>query len=280
VLAGELPALAGEILRHRDLRAGYLAQHQLEQLDPAASPFQHLRRLEPAIEEQSARDFLGGFDFRGERVYEPVEVFSGGERARLALALVVRSRPNLLLLDEPTNHLDLDLRAALELALQDYAGALVLVSHDRHLLAVTCDELWRVADGAVRPFDGDLDDYAAWLAARERSWLAGAAAAPGEPRPATARDRRRAAAEQRAREKPLRDTLARAESAMAGAQRRLAEIEGRLSETGLYQGANQEELTGLLKEQAALRRDLAATEDVWLAAVTALEALQAGVDPG
>jgi ATP-binding cassette subfamily F protein 3 len=161
VLAGELPVLDGEMVRHRDLRVGYLAQHQLEQLDSEASPFLHLRRQEPAIDEQTARTFLGGFDFRGTRVYEPVVNFSGGEKARLALALVVRSRPNLLLLDEPTNHLDLDMRAALELALQDYAGALVLVSHDRHLLGVTCDELWRVAESTVQRFDGDLEDYAA-----------------------------------------------------------------------------------------------------------------------
>jgi ATP-binding cassette subfamily F protein 3 len=276
VLAGELPALGGEMVRHRDLRVGYLAQHQLEQLDPEASPLLHLRRLEPAIDDQTARTFLGGFDFRGDRVHEPVVNFSGGEKARLALALVVRSRPNLLLLDEPTNHLDLDMRAALELALQDYPGALVLVSHDRHLLGVACDELWRVAEGAVQRFDGDLDDYAAWLAARERSWIAEAGieiAAPEAERAASAKDRRRAAAARREREKPLRDTIRRAEAAMAASQERLREIEARLAEAQLYQHDDAVELTGLLKEQAALRKDLAAAEESWLAATAAIESL-------
>ena len=277
VLAGELPALGGEMVRHRDLRVGYLAQHQLEQLDVDGTPLLHLRRLEPRIDDQSARSFLGGFDFRGERVYEPVGNFSGGEKARLALALVVRSRPNLLLLDEPTNHLDLDMRAALELALQDYPGAVVLVSHDRHLLGVTCDELWRVAEGSVQPFDGDLDDYAAWLAARERSWSAQADAAEsaGEaeaaPRAASAKDRRRAAAEQRAREKPLRDTIRRSEAAMAAAQARLAEIEARLAGSEIYEPANRDALAALLEEQGRLRRELARSEESWLAAVGAIE---------
>ena len=275
VLAGELPVMTGEMVRHRDLRVGYLAQHQLEQLDPEGSPFLHLRRQEPAIDEQAARTFLGGFDFRGDRVYEPVANFSGGEKARLALALVVRSRPNLLLLDEPTNHLDLDMRAALELALQDYPGALVLVSHDRHLLGVTCDELWRVAEGAVQRFDGDLDDYAAWLAARERSWMAegGIAGAADAGRAASAKDRRRAAAAQREREKPLRETIRRAEAAMAASQERLGEIEARLAEPGLYQRTDAAELTGLLKERATLRENLAAAEESWLAATAAIEAL-------
>jgi ATP-binding cassette subfamily F protein 3 len=284
VLAGELEPLAGEMLRHRDLRVGYLAQHQLEQLDVSATPFLHLRRLDPDLDEQSARTFLGGFDFRGDRVYDPVGVFSGGEKARLALALVVYSRPNLLLLDEPTNHLDLELRAALELALQDFAGALVLVSHDRHLLGAACDELWRVAEGTVQPFDGDLDDYAAWLSSRERAWAArteaggegdGATSGKGgAPQAPSAKDRRRAAAEQRSREKPLRDAIARAESALAAAQARLAKIEARLAEPDLYDGAHKNELSALLEEQGRLRREVAATEASWLAAMTEIESLR------
>jgi ATP-binding cassette subfamily F protein 3 len=292
VLAGEMPALEGEMLRHRDLRVGFVAQHQLEQLDPQASPLLHLRRQEPRIDDQTARTFLGGFDVRGERVHEPVADFSGGERARLALALVVRSRPNLLLLDEPTNHLDLDLRAALELALQDYTGAVVLVSHDRHLLDATCDELWRVAEGSVQSFDGDLDDYAAWLAARERAWSpqpeaseesersdggeGTAEAGAGDPDASrvSARDRRRAAADQRAREKPLRDTIRDAEAKMAAAQARLAEIATRLASGELYRGDDRSELARLLEEQAALKREVARSEESWLNAMTAIEALR------
>src|SRR5699024_4302124 len=145
LLAGTLQPLAGQMQRHRYLRVGYFAQHQLEQLDGQASPLTHLQRLAPQAGEQELRDFLGGFAFRGERALEPVAPFSGGEKARLALAQVVYRRPNLLLLDEPTNHLDLDMRHALEQALQDYSGAVVLIAHDRHLIDATCDQLWRVA---------------------------------------------------------------------------------------------------------------------------------------
>src|SRR5262245_31383819 len=171
------------------------------------------------------------------------------------------------------------MRAALELALQDYPGALVLVSHDRHLLGVTCDDLWRVAEGGVQRFDGDLDDYAAWLAARERSWSAAADASGSErsgseARTVSAKDRRRAAADQRAREKPLRDTIRNAEAAMAAAQARLAEIEAQLCEPQTYQSGNEAAVADLMKEQARFRRELASAEEAWLAAVSAMESLQ------
>ncbi len=162
-LAGTQPFIGGDIVRSPDLKVGYYAQHQLEQLDPEASAFLHLRRIDPAAREQPLRDYLGRFNFAGERQMEAIAPFSGGEKARLALALVAYQRPNLLLLDEPTNHLDLEMRQALEMALNDYPGAVVLVSHDRHLVQNVCDTLWRVADGTCAVFDGDLDDYAAWL---------------------------------------------------------------------------------------------------------------------
>ena len=142
---------------------GYFAQHQLDSLDDRASPLLHLQRLAPTEREQVLRDFLGGFDFRGPRADEPVKNFSGGEKARLALALIAWGKPNLLLLDEPTNHLDLDMRLALTMALQDFAGAVLVVSHDRHLLKSTTDEFLLVADGQIQEFDGDLEDYARWL---------------------------------------------------------------------------------------------------------------------
>src|SRR5262245_8854353 len=168
------------------------------------------------------------------------------------------------------------MRAALELALQDYPGALVLVSHDRHLLGVTCDDLWRVAEGGVQRFDGDLDDYAAWLAARERSWSAQAEAAEAGTevdvaRKESAKDRRRAAADQRAREKPLRDTIRQAEAAMAAAQARISEIEAQLAGSAIYDAANRERLAALLEEQKRLRGDLVRSEETWLAAVDAFE---------
>jgi ATP-binding cassette subfamily F protein 3 len=167
-LAGTQDFISGDIVRSPDLKVGYYAQHQLEQLDPQASGLLHLRRLDPRASEQSLRDYLGRFSFHGERQMEAIAPFSGGEKARLALALVVYQRPNLLLLDEPTNHLDLEMRHALEMAINDYPGAVVLVSHDRHLVQSVCDTLWRVAAGSCAIFDGDLDDYANWLRAERR----------------------------------------------------------------------------------------------------------------
>ena len=172
LLAGELPALSGERVEAKDLRIGYFAQHQLEQLKEGESPLQHLRSMGgPAAvkaTEQELRDFLGTFGFRGDRVFEAIGPFSGGEKARLVLALLSYLRPNLLLLDEPTNHLDLEMRQALARALQDYSGAVLMVSHDRHLLRTVIDEFYLVADGRAAPFDGDLDDYAKWAARNPR----------------------------------------------------------------------------------------------------------------
>lgn len=188
-LMGALPLLAGERVAGEHLRLGYFAQHQIESLDMEASPLLLVQRLSPQVAEQSIRDFLGGFGFVGDDALVPCGPFSGGEKARLALALLAWQRPNVLLLDEPTNHLDLDMREALTLALQDFAGAVVLVSHDRHLLSSTVDDFYLVADGRVQLFDGDLDDYAVWLKQRALAQAqAGrsdkAAAAVDKPAPA------------------------------------------------------------------------------------------------
>ncbi|NDP43620.1 MAG: ATP-binding cassette domain-containing protein, partial [Aromatoleum sp.] len=169
-IAGTLAPRAGERLVAQGLKIGYFAQHQVEQLRADESPLWHLQKLDPGAREQELRDFLGGFDFRGDMANATVGRFSGGEKARLTLALLVRQKPNLLLLDEPTNHLDIEMREALAEALQDYDGALIVVAHDRHLLRATTDALWLVADGKVAPFDGDLDDYRDWvLGARRRA---------------------------------------------------------------------------------------------------------------
>jgi ATP-binding cassette subfamily F protein 3 len=169
LLAGQLEASAGARTCARDLKIGYFAQHQLEQLNALGTPYQHLREMSEALvdraTEQQLRDFLGAFGFRGDRVFEPVAPLSGGEKARLVLALLAYQRPNLLLLDEPTNHLDLEMRQALAVALQDYEGAVILVSHDRHLLRVVADQLLLVDQGRLSEFDGDLEDYARWLSA-------------------------------------------------------------------------------------------------------------------
>ncbi|GIK36021.1 MAG: ABC transporter ATP-binding protein [Gammaproteobacteria bacterium] len=273
LLAGVLEPQAGSVVRSPWLVVGYFAQHQLEQLDAAASPLEHLRRQAPGLGEKACREYLAAYHFRGDRVFEPVGPFSGGEKARLALALLVQGRPNLLLLDEPTNHLDLDLRHALEIALQDYAGALVLVSHDRHLVESTCDSLWRVAGGSAQPFDGDLDDYARWLAQRERDYEpeeAAAAVAPREIR-LSPKEQRRAAAEQRARLKALRDAVRKAEGEMQRLGARLAAVEKELADPGSYQALGRERLTELSREQKQLRAQLAGTEDAWLRATTELE---------
>jgi len=170
ILAGDLALAAGTRHTAQNLVVGYFAQHQLEQLDLTASPLLHLRRIEPQTRDQVLRSFLGGFDFRGDMVEAPVERFSGGEKARLVLAMIVRQRPQLLILDEPTNHLDIEMREALAEALQAYDGALVVVAHDRHLLAATTDSFLLVDGGRVTPFDGDLDDYRDWvLGAGKRS---------------------------------------------------------------------------------------------------------------
>ena len=275
-LVGELPALAGERIAHKDLRIGYFAQHTVESLRAGSSPFDHLREQAPQATAQEVRDWLGRWDFAGDRAFESVDGLSGGERARLALALIAWTRPNLLLLDEPTNHLDLDMREALADALNDFPGALVLVSHDRHLLGLVCDGFWRVADGAVSAFDGDLDDYARWLRGRD------AAAAPrsehGEPEAAvsaaSSRDRRRDAAEQRERLKPLRQRLQRAEQRLAAIAAECRQIEERLADPTAYAGAGNE-VVQLGQTMGSLRREQAALESEWLQLYEQIEAASA-----
>ena len=279
-LAGLQPLAAGTRTPAQDLAIGYFAQHQLEQLDPGSTPLAHLREqggpaLARAAEEQQ-RAFLGGFGFSGERAFDKVAPFSGGEKARLVLALIVSRRPNLLLLDEPTNHLDLEMRHALGMALQDYAGAIVLVSHDRHLLRLVADRLWLVSDGRALPFDGDLEDYAAWLQS------AGGEPAPDDgtvaaPRAAVLqKERRRREAEHRQQLAPLKAEVARLEAELAQLSAEGAAQGERLAAAELYAPAARAELTALLAEQADCRQRLAATEEAWLAAAAALEAAAAG----
>ena len=267
LLAGELPVRAGEMTRHPDLRVGYFAQHQLEQLDPEASPLEHFKKLDPGKGEQELRNVLGSFNFVGDRVFEKVGPFSGGEKARLSLAMVVYRKPNLLLLDEPTNHLDLDMRQALELALQDYDGAVVLVSHDRHLVGATCDQLVRVCDGAVGEFDGDLDDYAKWLSARGN--------APrnegGASKPASERSPRQNDKAAKKQERALRDALKKAEAEMEQLQKAMQQADAEVAAPGFF---NQDKFKVLAatQRQAEARRKLDEAEARWLAAAEALEA--------
>ncbi|WP_049622608.1 ribosomal protection-like ABC-F family protein [Frateuria defendens] len=271
-LVGELAPLAGERKAHKDLKIGYFAQHTVESLREGASPFEHLQDKAPGVAAQALRDFLGGWNFAGDRAFESIDGFSGGERARLALALIAWDKPNLLLLDEPTNHLDLDMREALADALADFDGALVLVSHDRHLLGMVSDSFWRVADGRVEPFDGDLDDYARWLRSR------GAAAKKGaesETAPAaatvSAADRRRAAAAQRESEKASRSRVKKIETRVAAIDQQLGTLETRLADPDTYNGATAE-LMKLGQQQAELRREKETLEAEWLELYEQLEA--------
>ena len=263
-VAGELAPLAGKRHTAKSLAIGYFAQHQVEQLRDDESPLWHVARVDPAAREQDMRDFLGGFDFRGDMVTHPVGRFSGGERARLTLALLVRQKPNLLLLDEPTNHLDIEMREALAEALQDYEGALIVVAHDRHLLRATSDALWLVADGAVRPFDGDLDDYRDWVLARGRR--SEEPAEPGigvsrkEQKRAEARDRQR----DYAKRKPFADRLAKLEREIAALGEERKAIADWLATPEAYADERKVELKERLAREADLRWQLARLEAEWL----------------
>ncbi|MCY1208717.1 putative ABC transporter ATP-binding protein YheS [compost metagenome] len=272
-LAGDLAPLGGRLDRGENLAIGYFAQHQLDALDAKASPLLHLQRIAPAEREQTLRDFLGGFDFRGDRCDEAVANFSGGEKARLALALIAWQKPNLLLLDEPTNHLDLEMRLALTMALQDFAGAVLVVSHDRHLLKSTTDEFLLVADGRVQSFDGDLDDYARWLV-DFRARQAPVASAPVNPDKTDKRAQRQAAAALRQQLAPHKKEADKLEKELAKVQEQLAGVEERLGDSAIYDAARKDELRDLLAEQARLKGREAELEEAWLLALETLEELQ------
>jgi ATP-binding cassette subfamily F protein 3 len=275
LLAGVLAVQAGDMTPAKDLTVGYFAQHQLEQLDPAASPMTHLLRLDPDLPEQKARDFLGGFQFGGERAEQGCATFSGGEKARLALALMVFRRPALLLLDEPTNHLDIEMRLALSEALQMFSGAMLLVSHDRHMIRSTCDELLLVEDGRVSPFDGTLEDYYAHSQQRQAPQRDPAdAAAPVEGSAEARRQRKRQQAEQRQRLRPARQQVQRLEGEMARFERQREELERQLADAGLYQDAHKERLKQLLLDKAQLDQRCQTCEDDWFLAQEELERLE------
>jgi ATP-binding cassette, subfamily F, member 3 len=271
LLAGRLASLSGQRREGRNLRVGYFAQHQLEELRAEESPLAHLSRADPDTREQELRSYLGSFDFSGDMALAPVGRFSGGERARLALALVIWQRPNLLLLDEPTNHLDLDMREALTIALQEYEGAMVLVSHDRHLLRTATDSLMLVAAGRVQEFDGDLDDYRDWLTARDT---------PGKPAPDAAGERRsqkRAEAEARQqlaqKKKPIVNRIERLEHEMAELEAAKTRLEGELASEAFYKRADQEVVAETLREQARVSNRLEKVEAEWLALHADLDTL-------
>nr|WP_218953377.1 ATP-binding cassette domain-containing protein [Parapusillimonas granuli] len=279
-LAEELPALAGERRASKGLVIGYFAQHQLDMLDPDATPLQHLARLAPETREQELRNYLGGFGFSGDTVNSKIAPMSGGEKARLALSLIVWRKPNLLLLDEPSNHLDVDTREALATALAEFAGSVLLVSHDRHLLRTTVDDFWIVADGKVTEFDGDLEDYRDWLAARNADARSEARLEQLASADAPAVDRkaqRRQEAEQRQRlstlRRPLETRLKNVEADMEKTGARLAALDALIADPGLYSEERRAERLKALEEHGELSKRHAQLEEQWLSLQEELEAL-------
>ncbi len=270
-LVGELEPFGGERKAHKDLKIGYFAQHTVESLREGASPLDHLMDKAPGVATQVMRDFLGTWNFAGDRAFESVDGFSGGERARLALALIAWDKPNLLLLDEPTNHLDLDMREALADALADFDGALVLVSHDRHLLGMVCDSFWRVADGEVAPFDGDLDDYARWLKTRSSANRKAARPVVAKVVEVSPEERRRQAAAQRENEKAARQRVKKIEARTAAIDTELAALDVQLADPATYDGPTSE-MMRIGQRQAELRGEKETLETEWLTLVEQLEA--------
>ncbi|QGU17086.1 ABC transporter ATP-binding protein [Leclercia sp. 119287] len=274
LLAGELAPVRGDIGLAKGIKLGYFAQHQLEFLRADESPLQHLARLAPQEMEQKLRDYLGGFGFQGDKVTEKTERFSGGEKARLVLALIVWQRPNLLLLDEPTNHLDLDMRQALTEALIEFEGALVVVSHDRHLIRSTTDDLYLVHDSKVEPFDGDLEDYQQWLTDVQKQENQPEEAAKENANSAQARkDQKRRDAELRTQTQPLRKEITRLEKEMEKLNATLATVEEKLGDSGLYDQTRKAELTECLQVQAKTKSSLEECEMAWLDAQEQLEGM-------
>jgi ATP-binding cassette subfamily F protein 3 len=257
-LAGELPLLEGDRTEGQHLRIGYFSQHQMDDLDLAASPALHLLRIEPTASDQQVRSFLGGFGFSGDKSLEPVDTFSGGEKARLALAIIAWRKPNLLLLDEPTNHLDIEMRHALTVALQSFAGAMVIVSHDRHLLRNTVDQFLLVKDRTVQEFDGDLLDYQHDLKAPQTEMPTKSSAKPVNLFKQT---------------KALRSNLVSIEKSLERLHRKLAETEAKLADVSLYSksGNPSPDLQMLLRDQISLKEEIANVEESWISTTEALE---------
>src|SRR6185369_15855094 len=258
-IAGELQPTKGTALFNKGLAIGYFAQHQVEMLRDDQSPAWHLQKIAPQIREQEVRNFLGGFNFPGEMATSSIAHFSGGEKARLALALIVWQRPNLLLLDEPTNHLDLETREALTVALAQFEGTLVLVSHDRHLLRATTDQFLIVADGGLRPFDGDLDDYRDWLLKKKQEKPE---MKPEAPRPV---------AKPAGGRKDVTARIKRLEEMIARLSEQKSALDARLADAALYQPEARETLQAVLLDQAYVGKELSQLESEWLEKQAALE---------
>lgn len=270
-LTGDLDLINGVRVYGENLKVGYFAQHQLEVLDLQASPFLHIQRISPTATDQQIRNFLGGFDFHNDKALDPIKDFSGGEKARVALAMIVWQKPNLLLLDEPTNHLDLEMRHALTMALQGYQGALVVISHDRHLLRNTVDEFFLVAEGAVREFDGDLNDYQKWL--KNYSRITEVVEPAVIEAPVDKKLSRQESAEKRKKRDPITKQIKQIEAKIEKLQKRISDIEVTLSDGNIYTEDNKLQLKDILAKQAEVKKNLSDYEEQWLEFQDQLEIL-------
>ncbi|WP_419149116.1 ATP-binding cassette domain-containing protein [Pseudoalteromonas 'SMAR'] len=280
LLAGDITPQAGEVFQHQGLNVGYFAQHQLESLDLNASAVTHIQRLDPEAPEQVLRDFLGGFAFHGDKALEPVAPFSGGEKARLVLAMLVYQKPNLLLLDEPTNHLDLEMRHALVMALQGFEGAMVTVSHDRHMLKNTADEFYLVDNGTVSQFGYDLEAYYQWLmeANKAQSKVTDTGGEQKQHSNANRKEQKRLEAEFRKAVQPLKKSIDKLEKQLDKLTAQAQEIELALADNSLYSDDNKAKLNQLLAQQAEVTPALNDTEEALLLALEELEEKQLHFD--
>lgn len=272
VLAGQLQPLAGNITHARKLKIGYYAQHQVDELNHQSTPFELIQKLDPKASSQEIRNYLGGFDFRGERINEKIEIFSGGEKARLALARVVRSQPNLLLMDEPTNHLDLEMVHALTMALQEFQGALIIVSHDRHLLGNTVDEFYSIHRGVFAEFKGDIKGYEQWLSKQEatdkKTRKEDNSALDSK---LDKKQQRQQAAAKREQLAPLRKKEKELEREIDQISKQLQKIEEKLADSKLYDDDNKARLTEILQTQGELKSQLSEAEQAWMQVLEQLE---------
>lgn len=276
LLAGELEALSGRVEPSSELRIGYFAQHQLEQLHPEDTPIEHFQRLDKRATEQSLRNHLGGFGFSGDKVEAKIAPFSGGEKARLVFATLVYQKPNLLLLDEPTNHLDLDMRHAISLALQEFKGAMVIVSHDRHLLRSVSDEFYLVADKKVTVFKGDLEDYRNWITEQKRKEAQGAqlitsSGLDPSSQTQTKKEKKREEAEKRKQLQPLRNRLKKLEKDLEKFTAEKQAIEKLLSDPAIYEDSEKKRLKDLLQQQSDVSQSLDVVEEEWMQVSEELE---------
>lgn len=282
LLSGELKQQGGELSYSQGVKIGYFAQHQLETLHPEETPLQHMMQIAPKHTEQQLRDYLGSFGFQGEKALDKVAPFSGGEKARLVLALLVWQKPNLLLLDEPTNHLDLDMRQALTFALQTFEGAMVIVSHDRYLLRATTDDLYLVHDRQVAPFDGDLNDYYKWLTEQQKverkEAQAQAPTKDGANSAAAKKEQKRKEAEFRKLTAPIRKKLIQFEKQMDKLTLALEGAEQQLSDTSLYEAENKAKLNEVLALQASSKSQLEEVEMDWMSTQEELEQMEQDMD--